>query len=163
MSDSSGNIQVSGNAIVVNFGGGEREDDCPAEGRYEVLVTRCEPRTSSKGNPMLTFALELVEGDHQGQWVWTNIVLVERTLWVLQNALEALTGTKPPRGEMTLDPNALLGKSCLVDLGRREWNGQLKPEVVGWHKFPAGAAQANPLIVQQPIEQDLPGEWDEPF
>src|SRR5688572_5256291 len=76
--------------ITINVPG--PEDDLIPDGQYEVVVARCKEGETANGNPKLSFALEILDGDHAGQWVWANVVVTEKALKRVVNVVECLTG-----------------------------------------------------------------------
>ena len=101
-------------------------------GLYDVVVVRCDERTSQQGNPMLRLALEVEDGEHRGRWLWDNLVLVERAMWKLVLVVEAITGRPCPPGGITLEPGFLVGRRVVVEVGEKEWNGERRNEIRAW-------------------------------
>jgi hypothetical protein len=112
-------------------------------GLYDVVVVRCDERTSQQGNPMLRLALEVEDGEYRGRWLWDHLVLVERAMWKLVLVVEAITGRPCPPGGITLEPGLLVGRRVVVEVGEREWNGERRNEIRGWRAAaPVPAAPA---------------------
>lgn len=159
MSDTSSSIQFTDNGIVVNVAKAKAGPEALTEGRYEVFIARCEQRTSSKGNEMLVFALEVDGGEHTGLQVWTNVALVENSLWKLQTIIEVLTGEPCPQDEINIRPEQFVGRRCAVDLKPVEWNDKVYNDVVEWYPAATVTASTPGTSTSGPTT-----EWDdEPF
>ena len=100
-------------------------------GLYDVVVVRCDERTSQQGNPMLRLALEVEDGEHRGRWLWDNLVLVERAMWKLVLVVEAITGRPCPPGGITLEARPP-GGAPRGRRGRREGMERRTPQRDPW-------------------------------
>lgn len=85
------------------------------EGEYIVKITKVEYKKASTDNPMLVWTFEITEGKYAGKKIMTNTMLMEKSLWVLRNLIEA-TGTKVPEKVVNLPIQKFVGKELGITL-----------------------------------------------
>jgi hypothetical protein len=107
-------------------------------GDYDVEVTKAEAVTSSNGRPMIKATFKVIVGPHTNRQVMNNFVLsvdspVALSIFFrhmkcfgLDDNFFAMLGESG-----TLDPaaSAMVGKRVRLELGHREWQGEMRNEV----------------------------------
>ncbi len=85
-------------------------------GKYRAKLVECEEADSSKGNPMLVWQWEIVEGEFEGSTIksWTS--LQDHALFGLKEHLEAFGLT----GDLDFDSDKLIGKHVMLTVGKRK-------------------------------------------
>ena len=113
---------------------------CMVPGLYKVKVSTATDAVSSNGNDMVRFTLHASEGSHKGEVMFTQILVPNsgddefdsrRTRdWVHMLMSTGLT-YKQARALMKkgLDTDKLVGKTCFVDLSKREVGDRLFDEI----------------------------------
>lgn len=92
-------------------------------GDYKAKITAVEQTKSSKDNPMLIFAVQLVS-DASAVYP-ERCVLTDASLWRLRNLLLA-AGLSVPKKKVKVDPNKALGRVIGVTLEDDEYEGKMK-------------------------------------
>lgn len=107
-------------------------------GDYDVETEKAEAVTSSNGKPMIKVTFKVIVGPHTNRKVMNNFVLVvdnpvalsiffrNMKCFGLEDNFFASLGDQG-----TLDPvaNAMVGKRVRLQLGQREWQGEMRNEV----------------------------------
>lgn len=90
------------------------------EGVYALSVIEVTEKQSSTGNPMLsvTFSVLDVEGDRR---LWDNFVLIDKSLWKLQEFFKAVG--IPTESIVEMDPAELIGAEMNAKVIQEEYNG----------------------------------------
>lgn len=57
---------------------------------YKVKATEPKVTTSTSGNPMITIAWQVTEGDYENRKVFDNLVFSTNSLWKIKKVLEAV-------------------------------------------------------------------------
>ena len=117
-----------------NIEGGEFEP-IPA-GDYLVEIEKCEAKTSSSGNDMLTMTFNVVEGDYAGRKIFDNYVLTEKALWKLKSLFVALG--EDVDGILEFDPSDLIGQTFLATVSIEESPGYDPANRIKKHKKAPG-------------------------
>jgi hypothetical protein len=114
----------------------------PEPGIYLVEIDDVEEKKSQAGNDMLQWRLKVDDpgGAYHNASILTNTVLVENSMWVLRNMLEA-TGFEFPDdpGEMTLDFEEFVGEKLKVEVSNEERDGETYANVESFYHKDAGA------------------------
>lgn len=79
--------------MTVNHSEANGAFETVAPGKYEVIVTKIEPKTSSQGNPMLSIQLTIrddIEQPHQKQKLFDNLVQTEKAMFKFQQVAKAM-------------------------------------------------------------------------
>lgn len=110
-------------------------------GMYKVRILSYEHgHSSKKGTPQITWKVEIIDGEQQGQPLWDRTMMVEASLWRLANLLGAC-GLDFPADVDTDSP--FFTTICQAALGRVTfWNvaqktldgGTLTNEVKDYHR-----------------------------
>ena len=113
---------------------------CMVPGLYKAKVSVVTDSVSSSGKDMVRFTLNVREGSHKGEVMYTQILVpnsgddesaLRRTRdWIYMLMSTGLT-YKQASGLMKkgLDTDKLAGKSCFVDLSKREVGDRLFDEI----------------------------------
>ena len=86
-------------------------------GTYEASVFSLKEKMSSNGNPMLEWCFTVDEGEFEGRRVFTNTVLMEKTLWRLKLMLAGFGLAVDD--EIEFEPEDLIGEVCLITVTQR--------------------------------------------
>lgn len=131
-----------------------------AKGDYEVTVINYQAAQAASGNNVIKVDYEIrsdVLQAHQGQKIlYDQFTITEKAMWRLQAIAKA---AKFPNG-MSFNSyqewaDTLVGKTLIVTVGHREYNGNTYPDVKGFKESQADAPiQDGPSIVVG--ESDLP-------
>lgn len=105
-----------------------------APGEYEVTVTNYEMKTAASGKNMVVVEYEIrsdVNQPHQGQKImYDNFVVSDNTMWRFQAISKA---ARFPDGLEFANykewAETLFGKTLVLVVGNREYNGKVFPEV----------------------------------
>lgn len=101
------------------------------EGDYRAKITGVVEGDSSKGNPMWTFAVQLVS-DSSAVYP-ERCVLTDASLWKLRNLLQA-AGLQVPKKKVAVDPNKVVGREIGITLEDDEYEGKLKSVIAAVFK-----------------------------
>lgn len=118
--------------FIVDFTDAEDFAPIPAD-IYEVEIKEVQLKTSQKGEGMIAIVLEVIDGEHQGRHLYTNLMLAGRGLGITKAAFQAL---QIPAGE--LDTDDLVGASASVRVTLRKWavedggDGRVRNRISGW-------------------------------
>lgn len=105
------------------------------KGAYEVVVTKCDPKTSSTNKAMWAMQLTIEGGPHNGRVIFNNLTLTTdnpmalRMFFVNMNALglDATFFNSSPTPQQIA--NALVGKRARVEIDHRDFQGQKRENV----------------------------------
>ncbi len=97
-------------------------------GVYPAVITHVELRESKSGpDPYLNWTFEITHPEYLGRKVWLITGLGVRALWKLRETLEAL-GIESA-GAIDFDPEAVVGRRCLVVVSQEVYNGVTRNRV----------------------------------
>jgi hypothetical protein len=85
-------------------------------GRYRAKVTEIEEKDSSKGNPMLVWTWEIVDGEFAGKEIRSYASLQDHALFGLKEHLTAFGYD----GEIEVDTEKLTGKIAIIVVTKEE-------------------------------------------
>ena len=126
------------------------------EGQYLARVKNVEEKNTRNGDLMWSILLEIAKGDFSGTWVYDNLVFSHKALSRVKMVCKAL-GLET-KGEVDLRKEAFIGRSCLIDVGIKEFNGKERNNVSfdGYHSAdkPEGVPSASELYGDS--TEDLP-------
>lgn len=118
-----------GSVVSVDFGQ-TSNTGLIEKGVYQVKVVSAEAKNSnSTGQPMVTFTLEILDGEFANRRVYLNNSLQPHALFGFRKTLEAL-GVKVPTSAMQIDLKKLAGAQMNAEIGHDDYNGQLKAKVI---------------------------------
>lgn len=131
------------------------------KGDYEVTVINYTLAQATSGNNVIKVDYEIrsdVPQAHQGQKIlYDQFTITEKAMWRLQSIAKA---ARFPNG-MSFNSykewaDTLLGKTLVITVGHREYNGNTYPDVKGFKESQVDApvADGKPIVV---------GENDVPF
>ena len=123
-----------GKEVKLDFSGIEAFVKC-AEGQHVVKLVEIEETESQAGNDMLNATFKVVKGQSTGATLYDNFVLTEKALWKLQSFLVAIG--KKADGRITLDLDALIGKTCIVEVAHEEYEGKTRARIQEFIKIAA--------------------------
>ena len=123
-----------GKKVKLDFSGVEAFVKC-AEGQHVVKLVEIEETESQAGNDMLNATFKVVKGQSTGATLYDNFVLTEKALWKLQSFLVAIG--KKADGRITLDLDALIGKTCIVEVAHEEYEGKTRARIQEFIKIAA--------------------------
>lgn len=123
-----------GKKMKLDFSGIEAYVKC-AEGQHVVKLVEIEETESQAGNDMLNATFKVVKGASTGATLYDNFVLTEKALWKLQSFLVAIG--KKADGKITLDLDALIGKTCIVEVEHEEYEGKTRARIQEFKKLKA--------------------------
>jgi hypothetical protein len=122
--------------ININLKGVKTDEFAPLpKGRYKVSVYDCKPGRSKNNNPKLTMEFRVLEPeDMKGRRVWAEVSLLETALFTLKRYLIATGYTEEQlAGNVEFEPSDQLGKELVVQIGHREYNGEMRQEITRWY------------------------------
>jgi len=90
------------------------------KGKYNVQVVDVTAKTSSNGNDMDNVKMKVIEGEHAGRYIFSNLVWTEKALFRVRQYLEAC-GVEVPEGAMDVDMEETIGCELTVDIGHRDY------------------------------------------
>jgi hypothetical protein len=120
----------------INFDGIKEFTVIP-EGTYQAALSGtklvAEARTSKQ--PYVELSFTISEGEHTGRRQFRNYSLQPQALWAFKQTMVRL-GADPDEFTGELDLNDIaeitanyVGSPCQLDVGQREYNGELRNEV----------------------------------
>lgn len=88
-------------------------------GRYRVTVFELTREVGkSSGKPYLKWCFQVCEGEpFAGRRIWDNTSLSDNAKWRLVQVLKAC-GIDVPKGHLKLNPNDLLGRELILNVGQ---------------------------------------------
>ena len=134
-----------GKKMKLDFSGIEAYVKC-AEGQHVVKLVEIEETESQAGNDMLNATFKVVKGASTGATLYDNFVLTEKALWKLQSFLVAIG--KKADGRITLDLDALIGKTCIVEVAHEEYDGKTRARIQEFKKLSSKAEE-------EPDDEDI--------
>ena len=100
-----------------------------AAGDYSVEILNAEESISKQGNDMIELKLKI---EPSGALCFDNLVFTPNAFWKI-DAFRASTGEKVlPDEEVTIDCDALIGRTGRARLVVEEYNGRKRNKVTGW-------------------------------
>lgn len=105
------------------------------KGLYEIVVDKCEPKTSSTNKAMWAMQLKIEGGPHNGRVIYNNITLTTdnpqalRMFFVNMHALgldQQFFATNPSPQQIA---NALVGRRARIEIDHRNFQGQVRENV----------------------------------
>lgn len=121
-------------------------------GWYRASVIGSEVQTSKEGNPMINWQMRVESQGNDpaiptvGRMLFERSVIMEKTLFRLNNLLKAATGESLPKGEIEVDAliayvtPRILNSSLLVQVIHEEWEGQPKERIKNYKTINAPVA-----------------------
>jgi len=100
---------------------------------YECIVDSCEIRKSAAGNQFIAWQFRIVDGEYKNRVLFHNTSLVATALWNLKGLLENL-GISVAKGVNNVDINQYSSRPIAVNVGQREYNGQMREDVLATRK-----------------------------
>ena len=131
------------------------------EGPYRCEVTKAEAKTASTGKSMVVAGFKILDGPYAGRPLYNNFVLTtdnpNALAWFFKNmASMGLTkeffGMNPSLEAVAAQ---LVGKRCILNVGVKSYNNEMRNEVKGVTADPSGQGaptqftQASPDPTQQ--------------
>lgn len=113
--------------MEVDFTGVEGIEAIP-DGRYPAIVAVVEEKTSAKDKPYISWQFEIAEGEYKGRKMFNNTSLQPQALWKVKETIVAL-GIPIKGNKIKINDNDLIGLTCDLMIGQREWEGQMRNEV----------------------------------
>lgn len=113
--------------VKVDFAGVETLKDLP-DGTYNTSVRSVELKDGEKAQ-YLAFCFEVTDKKFKGSRIYHNCSLTESALWNLKGVLDGL-GVEVPDGEMTIDPDELVGLEAVVETEAEKYQGKNIPRLV---------------------------------
>lgn len=138
-----------GKKVKLDFSGVEAFVKC-AEGQHVVKLVEIEETESQAGNDMLNATFKVIKGQSTGATLYDNFVLTEKALWKLQSFLVAIG--KKADGKVMLDLDALIGKTCIVEVEHEEYDGKTRARIQEFKKL--GAKSEDVEEDDEDIEED---------
>ena len=129
------------------------------EGKYMCQVKEIMEKTSkTSGMAFWVLKMQVVEGEHEGEYVEDAIFFTEKSEPRLKHVVKNLTGL-PLKGDFDLEQDMLLGCRAEVDveLEEAEWDGKtIKRNKVAYKGYTAhqGGAKSSPSPDKKP--DDIP-------
>lgn len=121
----------------VDFTGVETFVKCD-EGDHIVRIKEIDEEPNNNGNDQLTVTFEVIKGSSTGATVRENFVLVKQSYWKLKQLLAA-AGLKND-GRTVVDTTKLVGKTLMITVVHREYNGNTYANANEFRKIPPKAA-----------------------
>lgn len=94
-------------------------------GSYFTKIIKAEVKKSSKGNDMISVQHEIISGEFAGRKVFDNIMLMVESAFKMKQYAEVVGVESGDE----IDTSDFLNKECVVQLGQREYNGQMQNDV----------------------------------
>jgi hypothetical protein len=99
------------------------------EGDYTCVVIDAEMVTSSNDNLGLNVQFEVVEGEHEGRYVFHSFWLTERNIPYVKRDL-AILGVEAKRAsELAKAKGKLMHKKAVLHVGQEEYDGKVRNRV----------------------------------
>ena len=94
---------------------------------YIVIVTSCQIKESSTGNPMVSLEAEVAEHEeYNGRKLFWNISLVEKAAGILKGFLVA---ANVPISGNDFNTEDIMGQILKVTVTQEEYNGEMRNQV----------------------------------
>lgn len=114
-------------SINLDFSNVQSREALP-EGVYQASIAKVDSTLSkSSGNPMLKVEFNILDDNYQGRKVWSNYVLTEAAMWKVMELFKALG--MPTESVVSIDTDELVGLECSLQIGQREYEGNIQNEV----------------------------------
>jgi hypothetical protein len=140
------------------------------KGPYDVVVAKCEAKTSSTNKSMWAMQLKIIGGPHDGRIIFNNLTLTTdnpqalRMFFMNMSALgleQSFFASNPTPSQIA---NALVGRNARVEIDHRQFQGQMRENVKRLMPpggvFPAGAVPSGgpgvPGVPQMPTPASSP-------
>lgn len=111
------------------------------EGEHIVQFDSYEETTSKDGDVQFKSTFLVIAGTSKGARIIENFTLNSKALWKLKMFLEAV-GVAADK-KMVIDPDAWVGKKCIVEVNHREYNGQARSNISSYKKLIATKKKAD--------------------
>lgn len=129
-------------------------------GTYRVSISSCKPNVSKAGNQMLSWSVQVEEGEYVGRRVFFHTVLTPDSLWKLKQTLQALGYTDEElSGEFEFDPEDVIGLESYAVVTQQTYQGAVSNNVQRLiseeaYKGPAATWTSKPAATTD--EADIP-------
>lgn len=106
-------------------------------GEYSCFVYEMEGKMSSNNNPMISITLKVAEGEYKNRQLWTNITLIPKAWFKVEEFFEAVDydldnlpeSVETPQEIVSAVKDDLLGTKVNAVVTHREWNGKTQENV----------------------------------
>ncbi len=101
-------------------------------GTYDARISTIkEPRTSAKGTEYIPIGFEVVDGDYEGRWIWSNFMLSGKGVGITLDFINKALGTEYSAAdeEFDFDFDDLIGAEVQLVTALEEYEGQEREQV----------------------------------
>ena len=107
---------------------------CPV-GTYDVTIAAVEAKKTAKGKDMFAIKYQIANGPHANRNIFNNVTISPESAAALGFFFRDMKAMGLPSEYFAANPSVdqiakdLTGKTCRVEVGRREWGGEERENV----------------------------------